>query len=251
MNTEELANIVEAVLLASDQPLDVNRLLELFDADVQPSKKDIRDAIKVIDQRMSERSIELKEVATGWRIQVRQDYSSWIGKLWAAKPPRYSRALLETLAIMVYRQPITRSEIEEIRGVAVSQNIVKTLLEREWVKVVGNKEVPGRPALFGTTKQFLDDFNLKSLDQLPTLPEIKDVDSLSEVIEKLQPTPQELEADDVLNPGSENEQDEENNAGQDGEGQPEESESADGSAEEDLSEKIADEGAAPENITRH
>lgn len=180
MDYQKVKNIVEGALLAAAKPLSLNQLDDLFDLaghHERPNREQIRQAVKDLEEDYQNRGIELKQVGSGFRVQVRQDYEAWIGKLWQEKAPRYSRALLETLAIIAYRQPITRGEIEEIRGVAVSTNITRTLQEREWVKVVGHRDVPGKPAMFGTTKEFLDYFNLKSLDELPTLAELKNLDS--------------------------------------------------------------------------
>lgn len=194
--TEELGRVVEALLLASDQPLSLDRLLAVFD-DPQPERKALREALVWLGELHAESAMELVEVGSGWRLQVRQAYAPWVSRLWQEKPQKYSRALLETLAIIVYRQPITRGEIEEIRGVSLSQTIVRTLLERGWVREVGHREVPGRPALLGTTKQFLDDFNLKSLEQLPPLPEVKDLDALHAALEQLAPEQTEGAAPDA------------------------------------------------------
>lgn len=185
---EELARILEAVLLASDQPLSFERLQAVFDQEAAPSRAELRAALDLIANQRQDSAIELVEVASGWRLQVRERYAPWVARLWREKPQRYSRALLETLAIICYRQPITRGEIEEIRGVSLSANIVRTLLERGWVRELGHREVPGRPVLLGTTRQFLDDYNLKSLDQLPALPEIKDLDALHAALARLDPT---------------------------------------------------------------
>lgn len=182
---ERLAQILEALLLAADQPLSVDALFRLFQAEGGITKKDVKAALELLGRQLEGRAVELREVASGYRLQVRADYADWVGKLWQERPPRFSRALLETLALVCYRQPITRGEIEEIRGVSLSPNIVKTLVERGWVREVGVKEVPGRPALLGTTPQFLDDFNLKSLDELPTLPEIKDPAQLEAALLRL------------------------------------------------------------------
>ena len=176
---QRLQNIIEAALLAFGQPLSVDRLLSLFAEDEQVSRQDIRDALQQLQQNCDGRSVELVEVASGFRYQARKDYAQWVSKLWEEKPPRYSRALLETLVLVAYRQPITRAEIEDIRGVSVSSHIMKTLQERDWVRVVGHKDVPGKPALYATTKAFLDYFNLKSLDELPSLMEIRDLDKIS------------------------------------------------------------------------
>ena len=177
METEKLKPVLEALFAASDKPLSVNQLFELFVGDIeQPDKDDIRKAIHELVEQYQNSGIELKQVASGFRFQVRSEFEIWITRLWEQKPPRYSRALMETLALIAYRQPITRGEIEDIRGVSVSTNMIKTLQEREWVKPLGHKDVPGRPTLYGTTKTFLDYFNLRSLNQLPTLAEIRDLD---------------------------------------------------------------------------
>ena len=174
-----LVQILEGALLAAGEPLSEHRMALLFEENERPCKDDIRAAIKLVEERCEDRGYELVQVASGYRFQVRQDLAAWVGRLWQERPARYSRALMETLSLIAYRQPITRGEIEEIRGVAVSTNIIKTLLEREWVRVVGHRDVPGRPAMYATTRQFLDYFNLKSLDQLPPLAEIKELDNLS------------------------------------------------------------------------
>ena len=174
-----LVQILEGALLAAGEPLSIQRMALLFEENERPSKDDIRAAIKLVEERCEDRGYELVQVASGYRFQVRQDLAGWVGRLWQERPARYSRALMETLSLIAYRQPITRGEIEEVRGVAVTTNIIKTLLEREWVRVVGHRDVPGRPAMYATTRQFLDYFNLKSLDQLPPLAEIKELDNLS------------------------------------------------------------------------
>jgi len=179
MEQQQLKNIIEAVLMSAEKPLKVNEIEALFTGDNDmPSRDEIRKTLKELGEDYENRGFELKEVSSGFRIQVRQDYSDWVGRLWEEKPARYTRALLETMALIAYRQPITRGEIEEVRGVSVSSNIIKTLLEREWIKVLGHKDVPGKPALYGTTKEFLDYFNLKSLEDLPSLAEIKDLDQI-------------------------------------------------------------------------
>ena len=165
--------------MAAGKPLTLAQLAELFDEQQRPAANEIRDALAQIERDCEGRGYELKVVASGYRFQVREEFAPWVGRLWDEKPQRYSRALLETLALIAYRQPITRGDIEEIRGVAVSSHIVKTLLEREWVRVVGHKDVPGRPAMYATTRQFLDYFNLSNLDELPSLAEIADLDSLN------------------------------------------------------------------------
>ncbi len=174
-----LVQIVEGALLAAGRPLTVAQLGDLFGESERPPKEDIRTALEAVAARCEDRGFELKEVASGFRFQVRQNLGPWVGRLWHERPPKYSRALLETLALVAYRQPITRGEIEEVRGVAVSSSIIKTLHEREWIRVVGHRDVPGRPAMYATTRQFLDYFNLKSLDQLPTLAELRDLETLN------------------------------------------------------------------------
>jgi segregation and condensation protein B len=176
MQIEQLKPIIEAALLASSQPMTVHQLGDLFNETDDVSHAQVAKALETLAGDCNGRGIELKEVASGFRYQVRQDVHPWISRMWTEKPSRYSRALLETLALIAYRQPITRPEIEQIRGVVVSSNIIKTMEEREWIRVVGYRDVPGKPALFGTTRMFLDYFNLKSLDQLPPLSEIRDMD---------------------------------------------------------------------------
>ncbi|MCI0399729.1 MAG: SMC-Scp complex subunit ScpB [Gammaproteobacteria bacterium] len=179
MNTEQLKKIIEAALLAAEAPLDLERLAELFDPDDQPRREEIRTVIEILHHECTMRGIELVEVASGFRFQVKQEFSHWVNRLWVERPPRFSRALLEILAIIAYRQPITRGEIEAIRGVSVSTNIMKTLLEREWIRKVGHRDVPGHPSLYGTTRQFLDDHNLKQLSDLPTLAELRDIEQIN------------------------------------------------------------------------
>ena len=177
MNDNEVKRVIEASLMAADGALSMDRLMRLFEQDVdQPTRVQVRGALASLQRECEGRGVELRKVASGWRYQTRADVQPWVARLWQEKPPRYSHALLETLSLIVYRQPITRGEIEEVRGVSVSSNIIKTLLEREWVRVVGHKEVPGRPALYGSTQQFLDYFNLKSLEEMPSLAELKDLD---------------------------------------------------------------------------
>ncbi|MFT6372893.1 MAG: segregation and condensation protein B [Gammaproteobacteria bacterium] len=176
MDSVKLKPILEALFSAAEKPLDINFIFDLFSGDIdQPSKDDIRQAIHELAEKYEDAGLELKQVASGFRFQIRPAYETWVTRLWDQKPPRYSRALLETVALIAYRQPITRGEIEDIRGVSVSTNIIKTLQEREWVKLLGHKDIPGKPALYGTTKEFLDYFSLKSLNELPTLSEIKDL----------------------------------------------------------------------------
>lgn len=181
-DTLPLQQIIEGAILASEQPLNIDQIMQLFEGD-GPSRADVRAAIDDIEKHCDERGYELRQVASGYRFQVRERYSPWVKRLWKEKPPRYSRALLETLALVAYKQPITRGDIEDIRGVAVSTNIMRTLLEREWVRIVGHRDVPGHPALYATTKAFLDYFNLGSLDELPSLAEIKDLAKVSEQLD--------------------------------------------------------------------
>lgn len=173
-----LKSIVEALLLAAGEPLDLAMLASVFSDEERPSNSEISEALKELTDDYAERGLELRKVASGYRIQIREETNPWVGRLWEERPQRYSRALLETLALIAYRQPITRGDIEEVRGVSVRTNIIRTLQEREWIRVVGHRDVPGKPALFGTTKAFLDYFNLDNLDDLPSLAEIKDMDSI-------------------------------------------------------------------------
>ena len=180
MNQEKIKNIIEAALMVSDKPLSIVRILELFEKDAEAMDREtIKTALDQLQEDYKDRGIELCEIASGYRVQVKGDYAEWINRLFDEKPPRYSRALLETLAIIAYRQPLTRAEIEDIRGVGVSTTIIKTLQEREWIRVVGHKDVPGKPELLATTKEFLDYFNLKKLSDLPTLAEIKELNMLN------------------------------------------------------------------------
>ena len=190
MKTEQLKPVIEAVLMVSDRPLALDQLAELFDHFERPSKGVLKDCLRQLAEDYQGRGIELVEVASGWRIQARQEHAGRIARLWTERPQKYSRALLETLALIAYRQPVTRGDIEEIRGVSVSSSIMKTLVEREWVRVIGYRDVPGRPAMYATTRHFLDYFNLKSLDQLPTLNEIRDLG------EKMQAEQQQAIADE-------------------------------------------------------
>ena len=172
----ELAPLLEAFLLASGKPQSLERLFELFEEGERPEPPVFKKALELLRKSCDGRAFELKEVASGYRLQIREKYSPWVGRLWEERPQRYSRAMLETMALIAYRQPITRGEIEDVRGVAVNSHIVKTLLEREWIRVVGYRDVPGRPAMFATTKGFLDHFNLKSLDELPPLAELRELE---------------------------------------------------------------------------
>lgn len=175
---DTLKNILEGALLAAAQPLGLDHLQSLFGTETAPDKATLRRALGRLEEDCAGRAVELVEVASGYRLQVRQELQPWVSKLFEERPQRYSRALLETLALIAYRQPITRGEIEDVRGVSVSTNIVRTLEEREWIRVVGHRDVPGKPALYGTTRGFLDYFGLKSLDDLPSLAEIRDIDDL-------------------------------------------------------------------------
>lgn len=179
MKLEHLKRILEAAIFAVGHPLTLDALLKLFsEHKEQPTKEEVKKALECIAKDCESRGVALKQLASGYQFQSKQDYAPWMQHLWEEKAPRYSRALLETLALIAYRQPITRGEIEEVRGVAVSTHIIRTLMEREWVKVVGQKEVPGKPALYGSTKKFLDYFNLKTIKELPKLDAIKDLEEI-------------------------------------------------------------------------
>ncbi len=178
-NDNTLRKILEGALLAAGQSLDINKLRELFEEHERPEREDVLAALQDIGADCRDRGYELRETASGYRFQVRKELAPWVGKLWEEKPKKYSRALLETLALIAYRQPITRGDIEQIRGVSVSSEIIRTLQEREWIRTVGHRDVPGRPALYATTRQFLDYFNLKSLEELPPLGEIRDLDQFN------------------------------------------------------------------------
>jgi len=183
MSDHPLCNVIEAVLLAAGRPVTVDQMLELFDEHERPPAEDVRDALADLDRRFEGTGIELREVASGWRVQVRPQFAATVSRLWQERPSRYSRALLETLSLIAYRQPITRGEIEDIRGVTVAATIMRTIQERGWIRVVGHREVPGHPELLGTTREFLDYFGLKSLDDLPTLAQLQDLDELNEQLE--------------------------------------------------------------------
>lgn len=181
IDSAQLQQIIEGAILAAGQPLALKKISTLFETEQGEStvsNDELRAALEAIAENCEGRGFELKELASGWRFQVRQDIAPWVNRLWDERPQKYSRALLETLALVAYRQPITRGDIEDIRGVAVSSHIIRTLVEREWVKVVGHRDVPGRPSLYATTRQFLDYFNLKNLEELPTLGELRDLDEL-------------------------------------------------------------------------
>lgn len=187
MESTQLKQIVEAALFSAGEPLSLDRLQGLFEEAERPSKGTLREQVEALQQDYAERGIELVEVASGYRFQAVQPVANWVARLWDERPARYSRALLETLALIAYRQPITRAEIEDIRGVSVSSNIMKTLQERSWVRVVGHRDVPGRPAMYATTREFLDYFNLKGLDDLPTLAELRDIDKINEELDLRDP----------------------------------------------------------------
>jgi segregation and condensation protein B len=172
LQIERIKQIVEAALLCADEPLTIELLERLFAAE-ECDTETLKSVLDALEHDTADRGIELKRVASGYRFQVRQELAPWMSRMWEDRPPRYSRALLETLALIAYKQPVTRGDIEQVRGVTVNSNMVRMLLERDWIRVVGYREVPGRPAMYGTTKTFLDYFNLKTLDELPTLPEIK------------------------------------------------------------------------------
>ena len=183
-NLKKVQNIVEAALLTAGRPLGIDQLRDLFEEHERPARQIMEHVLMLLGESCQGRGFELRKVASGYRFQVRGDYAPWVGRLFEEKPQRYSRALLETLALIAYRQPITRGEIEDIRGVTVSSNIIRTLQEREWVRVVGHKDVPGRPAMYATTRQFLDYFNLTSLDEMPPLAEIRDLEEIGREIEQ-------------------------------------------------------------------
>lgn len=210
MELQKLKNILEAVLLSADRPMDIRQFDKLFELDEdRPTKDEIRHALTTLEEEYQNKGMQLKQVSSGYRMQIPEQYANWVARLWEEKPPRYSRALLETLVLICYRQPITRGEIEEIRGVSVSSNIVKTLVEREWIRVLGHKDVPGKPAMYGTTREFLDYFNLQTLDELPALSEIKDLDKIhpelaleSEVTENVTETDENIVSEQEKEPES-------------------------------------------------
>jgi len=184
MNDTKIRNIIEAAIMAANKPLSIEKIQALFDLDLQadevrPNKDKILFLIHKLQERYKGHGIELAQVSSGFRFQVRQEFAPWVGKMWDEKPQRYSRALLETLALVAYRQPITRGEIEDIRGVSVSSQIIRTLVDREWIRIIGHRDVPGKPAMYATTRQFLDYFSLQKLEDLPPLSDIKDFDEIN------------------------------------------------------------------------
>jgi segregation and condensation protein B len=192
MPATHLKAVIEAALLASGKPLSLDALLKLFENNAKPAtKSEIKAALDELEKDCAERGIELQQVSSGYRFQVKAEFAPQISMLWEEKPARYTRALLETLALIAYRQPVTRAEIEDVRGVSVSSNIIKTLTEREWVQVIGHREVPGRPALYATTRTFLDYFNLRSLDELASLAQLQDIDSIPSLALTDEPMPDE------------------------------------------------------------
>jgi segregation and condensation protein B len=202
---DHLKHILEAALLAAGQPLSHAQLGALFSDGERPPAGEISKALEQLEKDCTGRGIELKKVASGYRLQVRQSLHGWVSRLWKERPQRYSRAMLETMALIAYRQPITRGEIEAVRGVSVSTNIIRTLQEREWIRVVGHRDVPGKPALFGSTRAFLDYFNLQNLDDLPSLAEIRDMENLEPELDlELQPAPPAADVREADNPEADN-----------------------------------------------
>lgn len=189
LSDKELLRILEAAIFSAGHTLSIDRLMDLFPYDKHPGKDAIKAALETLqEQYLEHTSLELKQVSSGYRFQVRDEYSSWVAKLFEERPARYSRATLETLSLIAYRQPITRAEIEEVRGVGVSSQIIKTMVERDWIRVIGHRDVPGKPALYATTKGFLDYFNLKSLTELPALADLRDIDAINAELDLQVPT---------------------------------------------------------------
>lgn len=216
MQTEALARLLEGAILAYGKPLSLSQMEGLFEDEERPTKQAFRDALALIAKNCQGRGFSLVEVASGWRFHVENDLSPWLSRLWEERPQRYSRALLETLALIAYRQPITRGEIEDIRGVAVSSQIIKTLLEREWVKVIGHRDVPGRPAMYATTRHFLDYFNMQSLNQLPSLAEIRDIEKINRELDLNDTDPDKLKPSSssaTLGASAESDEDSNNDVG--------------------------------------
>ncbi|NLY13951.1 MAG: SMC-Scp complex subunit ScpB [Gammaproteobacteria bacterium] len=188
-DAQQFAKVLEAILLAAAKPVTLERIAELFDEELRPSVRQIKAGLEQLSTDLNQRSYQLNEVASGFRLQVRAEYSTWVSRLWEERPQRYSRAMLETLALIAYQQPITRGEIEDVRGVTVSSHIIKTLLEREWIRIVGYKDVPGKPAMLATTKLFLDYFNLRGLDELPNLSQLKELQPTMAMTTESTPAP--------------------------------------------------------------
>ena len=187
MNSDFLRQILEAAIMVSDKPMDISHLEKLFDEKERPHRDEIRAALDEITTDCRDKGFELVKVSSGYRFQTKQSLSAWVSRVWEEKPKKFSRAMLETLALIAYRQPTTRGDIESVRGVSVSSDIIRVLDERGWIRVVGHRDVPGKPELLATTKEFLDYFNLKSLDQLPSLAEIKDFTDVDPALELLMP----------------------------------------------------------------
>ena len=187
MNSDFLRQILEAAIMVSDKPMDVSHLEKLFDEKEKPHRDEIRAALDEITTDCRDKGFELVKVSSGYRFQTKQSLSAWVSRVWEEKPKKFSRAMLETLVLIAYRQPTTRGDIESVRGVSVSSDIIRVLDERGWIRVVGHRDVPGKPELLATTKEFLDYFNLKSLDQLPSLAEIKDFTDVDPALELLMP----------------------------------------------------------------
>ena len=206
---EQLQNILEAAIMVAGHPLSIASMQKLFDEGTEPEIAEITNALNLLAERYTNSGVELKESASGFQFQARTEMSPWLSKLWEERPQKYSRALLETLALIAYRQPITRAEVEDIRGVSASSHITKTLLEREWIKVIGYRDVPGKPALYGTTKAFLDHFNLKSLNELPTLAELTDIETQAAKLQVQLELPDTTEENLSENPDSHIEKEEE------------------------------------------
>ncbi len=203
MEIKQLHRILEGALFAAGEPLTVDKMLQLFEKSQRPEKQVIKEALDELAAQYDERGIELKNLASGYQFQVRADLAGWIKRLWEEKPQKYSRALMETLALIAYRQPITRAEIEEVRGVVVSTNMMRTLLEHGWVRIVGHRDVPGKPGLYATTKQFLDNFGLKNLNELPPLSEIQDLNQMEKGLEQVLSQQEDAPAEDTNSDDSE------------------------------------------------
>jgi segregation and condensation protein B len=244
MSEPALKSILEAALLAAGRPMTFDALESLFTEDDRPpAHADVKAALEELERDWDERGLELKLVSSGYRFQVRQTYAAWMRRLWMDRPTRYSRALLETLAIIAYRQPVTRAEIEEIRGVGVSSSIMKTLLEREWIRILGHREVPGRPGIYGTTKSFLDHFGLRNLESLPPLSEIEDLERIHPDLFADQPPPVPAVK---LEHGGESAEDTPDVGGFEDVGSVEDIESADGTETTEDAETSEDAGAVPD-----